>query len=143
MSLRVYEKQSPFKWNAPHSRRLLRQRAARNDTDNEILVDGAQNIWICQMGRKAEDGGFAEFVEKVSAAEIVFGGLNVWYQSPGNGLVRFGWEGPLSVEGVEIQLHDYPRYDNPYVRAEFDPREIRISAGDDELKLDWRVESVQ
>jgi hypothetical protein len=151
MSLRAYEKQSPVKWNAPHSRRLLRHtcpggrcqgRAARNDTDNEILVDGAQNIWICQMGRKAEDGEFAEFVEKVSAAEIVFSGLNVRYQSPGNGLIRFGWQGPLSVDGVEIQLHDYHRYDNPYVVAEFSPREIRVSVGDDDLNLDWKVESM-
>jgi hypothetical protein len=111
------------------------------DVSREILVDGAQNIWVCQMGRRAEDAGFAEFVEKVSAAEIAFSGLSVQYQSPGNGLVRFGWEGPLSLGGVEIQLHDYPRYDNPYVKAEFDPTEIKVSAGGHELNLDWNMES--
>jgi hypothetical protein len=111
------------------------------DIGREILADGAQNIWVCQMGRKAEDGEFAEFVEKVSAAEIAFRGLNVRYQSPGNGLVRFGWEGPLSVDGVEIQLHEYLRYDNPYVKAEFDATEIRVSAGGHELNLDWNMES--
>ena len=141
MSLRVYEKQSPIKWNTSHSRRLLRERTARNDTDHELLVDGAQNIWICQMGRKAEDGAFAEFVDKVSAAEIVFSGLQVRFRSPGNGLIRFGWEGPLSMEGVEIPLHNYPRYDNPYVQAEYDPVEIKVSAAGHELHLSWNISS--
>lgn len=111
------------------------------DVGREILVDGAQNIWVCQMGRKADDGEFAEFVGKVSAAEIAFRGLSVSYQSPGNGLVRFGWEDPFSVDGVEIQLHEYLRYDNPYVKAEFDAAEIRISAGGHELNLDWNMKS--
>lgn len=109
------------------------------DTGREILVDGKRNIWVCQLGRKVEDGTFAEFVENISSAEVVFSGLNVQYRSPGNGLVRFGWEGPLSVDGVEIQLHDYPRYDNPYVQAQFDLAEIRVAADDHELYLNWRM----
>jgi hypothetical protein len=108
---------------------------ARNDTHNEIIADGARNIWICQMGRKADDGELAKFVDKVSAAEIAFSELEVRFESPGIGLVRFGWEGPFTVNGIEIQLRDYPRYDNPYVKAKFDPTEIRASAGGHELNL--------
>ncbi len=39
-------------------------------SDTEILVDGAQNIWVCQMGSRTEDGEFSEFVEKISSAQI-------------------------------------------------------------------------
>ena len=78
-------------------------------SDSEIIVNGAQNIWLCQMGRKAEDGEFAEFAEKVSAAGVAFSGMNVEFQSPGNGAIRFRWEGGFSVDGVEIQLHNYAR----------------------------------
>ena len=106
-------------------------------SDNEILVNAAQNIWLCQMGRKADDGTFAEFVEKISAAEVAFSGMNVTFQSPGNGSIRFGWEGGFSVDRADIQLHDYPRYDNPYVKAEFDPNEIYVKANQNELYLNW------
>lgn len=107
------------------------------DVGREILADGAQNIWLCQLGRKADDGAFEEFVERITAAGLAFSGMNVEFQSPDNGLVRFGWEGPLNVEGVEVPLHDYPRYDNPYVHAEFNPTHIRIVTGEHEINIEW------
>ena len=126
--------QNPYVWNKGNS---LRSNA--EDMNREIIVNGSQNIWICQMGRKADDGEFAEYVETVSAAEIAFSGMNVEFQSPGNGLVRFGWEGGFSVDGVEVQLHAYPRYDNPYVKAEFDPTEIHVVIDDHKLSLNWET----
>ena len=108
-------------------------------SDNEILVEAAQNIWLCQMGRKADDGMFAEFVENVSAAEIAFSGMNVEFQSPGNGAIRFGWQGGFSVDGVDIQLHDYPRYDNSYVKADFGSVESHIATDEHELHLNWEM----
>jgi hypothetical protein len=110
-------------------------RTSEEDLSRELIADGAQNVWICQMGRLAEDGEFADFVEKICAAELAFDGLTVRYRAPGLGLVRFGWDGPLTLDGAEVPLRDYPRYGNPYVQAEFDPREVRVRAGDEELGL--------
>jgi hypothetical protein len=104
----------------------------------EIIADGAQNIWICQMGRKAEDGEFAEFVDKVSVAQIKFNDMNVEYRSPSIGAVRFGWDGQLSVDGVEIPLRGYPRYENPFSKTEFNSDEIKIAADGHELILNWK-----
>ena len=109
------------------------------DVDREVIADGAENIWICQLGRKADDGMFEQFIESISSAELTFSGLNIEYQSPGNGLIKFGWETGLSVNGNEIQLHDYPRYDNPFVRAGFDPTEIHITTDEHELHLNWET----
>lgn len=109
------------------------------DIGRELIVPGKQNIWICQMGRKAEDGTFADFVENILAADVAFSGLNVQYRSPGNGLIRFGWDGPLTVDGAVIQLHDYPRYENPYTKAEFDPAEILVSTAEHKLLLNWET----
>jgi hypothetical protein len=143
--------QNPYFWreNLPqshgeHRDKEFSARAASlwqklEDVEREILVDGAQNIWLCQLGRKADDGTFEQFIESISSAGLAFSGMNVEYQSPGNGLVRFGWEGGFSVDGVEIQLHDYPRYDNPYVKAEFDPTEIHITSDEHELHLNWKT----
>jgi hypothetical protein len=107
------------------------------DLGREIIAPGKRNIWICQMGRKAEDGGFAGFVDKISAAQVIFKGQEVEYQSPGIGLVRFGWRRALSVDELEIPLRDYPRYGNSFVQAEFNPSEIRVVAGGHQLRLNW------
>jgi hypothetical protein len=142
--------QNPYFWNEETSspsrvgknkNSVLREspRLSPEDVGREVIVDGAHNIWICQMGRKADDGGFLEFVDKLSRAEVVFSGMNVQYRSPGNGVIRFGWEGALRVDGVEVQLDRYQRYDNPHAKAEFDPSEILISAGGHQLRLNWQT----
>ena len=142
--------QNPYFWNMDSKvSRLSSETSAKSldfalrknteDMNREIIVPGKQNIWLCQMGRKAEDGEFAEFVEKLSAAQIAYSEMNVRFQSPGNGAVRFGWEGGFSVDGIEIQLHDYPRYYNPFVKAEFNIDEVNISTGDHHLNLNWKT----
>lgn len=107
--------------------------------DREVIVPGAQNIWLCQLGQKVDDGSFNQFIDAICSAELTFSGLNVEYRSPRNGLVRFGWEVAFSVDNVEISLHDYPRYDNPYVQAEFDPSEIKVKTDEHELHLNWNT----
>jgi hypothetical protein len=137
----IAPKQYPVKRDSADDGRLPRRQntAARNDIHNEIISDGAQNIWICQMGRNAEDGEFADFAEKVSAAEVIFSGMNVQYRSPGNGLMRFGWEDNLSVDNVQIQLKDYRRYDNHYSKSEFSSHEIKVTVEEHELILNWQT----
>jgi hypothetical protein len=131
--------QNPYFWNTESDEPNLTFTHGKypEDMNREIIADGAQNIWLCQMGCKAEDGTFEQFIERICSAELTFRKLEVEFQSPGNGLVRFGWDGPLRVDGVEIPLHRYPRYDNPYVQAEFDTATINVSAGGYQLYLNW------
>ena len=143
--------QNPYFWrdNIPqdqqkHRGKDISARAASacqkpEDVGREILADGARNIWVCQLGREADDGAFPDFVEKISAAEIVFKGMNIRFRSPGNGLIQFGWKGPLTVDGVEIALKDYHRYDNPFVQADFNSDEVRVTAGERKLALNWKT----
>ena len=146
--------QNPYFWNSPGAEgadskvsRLSSEGGAKSgdfairqnpeDLEREVIVPGAKNIWLCQMGRKADDGEFSDFIGKLSAAQIAFSGMNVEFQSPGNGLVRFGWEGGFSVDGVEIQLHDYPRYDNPFVKADFATDKLKIFDKHHSISLNW------
>jgi hypothetical protein len=126
----------PFFWNCEEAAdEEIEFRKSGEDFHREVIAPGKKNIWICQLGRRVDDGSFDEFVEQISSARLEFSGLTVLFNSPGNGLVEFGWECPLIVDGESVQLHDYPRYDNPYVGAEFDPRELHIRAGGAELRL--------
>jgi len=132
--------QNPYFWNTKDTKEKdFAFRQDEEDFDREVIAPGKQNIWLCQLGRKEDDGSFEQFVEAISLAELVFSGQNVEYRSPGNGHVRFGWDQALSVDNVEIPLYGYPRYDNPYVQAKFDPNEIKVSAGEHELFLNWKT----
>jgi len=129
----------PYFWNdAGASYPGISIRKNPEDFGREVIAPGRQNIWICQMGRRAEDGEFGDFIRAICDAERTAEGLTVRYRAPGLGLVRFGWEGPLEVNGAEVPLRDYPRYDNPYIRAPFPADEIRVRVeGQEELLLRW------
>ncbi|MGE5375190.1 MAG: hypothetical protein ACM3XO_09045, partial [Bacteroidota bacterium] len=130
--------QHPYAWGTYRTETGDRQGSQKPlRSDQEVIANGAQNIWLCQMGCKTDEGPFADFVEKVSSAEIVFDGLNVRYRSPGLGSIQFGWDLPLSVGHTEVSLHDYPRYDNPYSKVGFNAETVKIATKDHSLTLNW------
>ena len=122
----------PYRWET----------APGEDQQCEIIADGrppeASHIWVCELGRRAADGDFASFSEKIIAARLEREALSVCYQSPSQGLLEFSWEGPLRKDGQEIKLRAYPRYDNPYIKADFPSDRILVQAGEFRLLLDWK-----
>lgn len=103
----------------------------------DLRANAPDNIWICEMGNAVSSGSYENFMAAVRAAPVEISGLNVLYQSPALGAVRFGWTGPLTVAGQDIELHGYPRFDNPYCQAEPGLRRYTIRHGDDELLLEF------
>ncbi len=92
--------QNPYFWNTESevSSRLrdaksgdfaLRKNA--EDVDREIIVPGAQNIWICQLGRKADDGSFEQFIDSHK-----FSGINLQRAECRISVTR-QWRSPIRV----------------------------------------------
>ena len=147
--------QQPVRW----------QNEPGEDAGRELIAAGRANIWICEVGRRGDAvdsatpasatdptaahrsaaDAFASFIDRICAAPVRYRGSGVVYDSPSQGRLEFGWRGPLRRNGAAVPLHDYPRYDNPYVRAEFPAARVTVFAGGCELVLDWagmrRVES--
>ena len=123
--------QHPWRWQDDEK--------AKEDYGRELIVDGKQNIYVCELGRAAEDGSFGEFMNRIQAAAIEADGLHIRYESPAQGVLEFGWEGPFTQNGEPVQLHDYPRYDNPYAQAPFPGDVIRFEHGGEWLELDWKA----
>jgi hypothetical protein len=123
----------PYRW----------QTEPGEDQGREVLAPGKQNIWICELGRRAVDGEFDRFVQRIIGAELSFGRLQVRYDSPSQGLLEFGWRAPLRRNGLlrrdgeELPLGGFPRYDNAYAQAGFPAREIAIHHQEHMLELDW------
>jgi hypothetical protein len=107
------------------------------DQNREVIVRSPRNIWICELGRAAADGDFETFMGRILAASVTFRNSRVTYHSPSQGLIEFGWKGPLRHESREISLQDYPRYGNPYVQAAFPSEQIEVSLDERNMRLDW------
>ena len=109
------------------------------DQYREIIARSKKNIWICELGRKETNGDFLFFIEEISEANILFQGLSVRYHSPTQGVLEFGRKNSLTINGQVVELDNYPRYDNPFCQAEFDPNEIQIKANGKEIYLNWKT----
>jgi len=104
-----------------------------------LVAQGRRNIWVCQLGREAVDGAFADWCQRIEEADLEFGELSVRYGAPGIGEARCEWDGAFTVGGEEIQLHGYPRFDNPYGASAYGSGEYAVAFGDHRLKLDFQA----
>jgi len=109
------------------------------DADQEIVAPGYKNVWICQLGRASVDGSFKDFVASVTQASLIVNGLNVRFDSPGNGLLEASWTGPLTIDGMDIPLSGYARFDNPYAKVAYDGLNYAITFQNSSLLLDFKT----
>jgi hypothetical protein len=110
-----------------------------NSAYRELRSHGQQNTWLCQMGRAARDGDFANFQRAVLALDVQFDGLSARCTTLGGEALAFGWEGPLLVDGREQPIGDFKHYENAYCEAELGAAQMEIRFGDQLLQLDFTV----
>lgn len=115
----------------------------------DLVADGGpDNVWIVEVGDAATAGSFEEFRAGLAAAPIEVeprpsrpdglpGGFDVRYTSPAEGVLAWGTDGPFSVDGEEVAVDGYPRFDNPWAQVPFDSRRVEIADGDHRLVLDF------
>ncbi len=121
----------PVRWAEPRRADvpLMRPLDAADDwrpEPYEVLAEGAENVWLCELGNPALHGSFDAFVEAVAGADVRGDARRVVYDSPSLGPVTFGWTGTLEVAGKAVPLDDYPRFANPYCTAEFNTTRFEI-----------------
>lgn len=102
-----------------------------------LIAEGRRNAWICLLGRRAVDGPFAAWCERVAAAHLEYGALAVEFDAPGLGRVAFAWEGDLTVDGEAVPIDGYARFDNPYCLAEHGSGAYEITHDGRTLRIDF------
>jgi len=106
----------------------------------ELRSYGLQNVWICQMGREELDGTFEEFQTRVLESELnMIDDLTVEYTNLRGTEIRFGWEGPLTVDGEEQALNGFKHYDGLYCEADFPAKTMDLRFLDWVLRLNFEV----
>ncbi len=122
-----------------HGYRWLEDRYDDNHPTIELRADSVDNIWVCELGDATHWESFEQFVEAITRADIECSGLDVRYESPTAGTVEFGWHGDLQVADAVVEIHNYPRFDNPYCQTEFGATQYHIEYAGEKLVLDFEV----
>ncbi|GHV20756.1 hypothetical protein FACS1894174_03210 [Bacteroidia bacterium] len=105
----------------------------------DYVAQGRQNTWICEMGSEKESGSFKQFTEAILSSKTYGDGLNISYQSPSLGKIEFGWEKPLFIQGKEISITGYPRFNNIYSQSEFNTLQMEIKYKNKSISLEFEM----
>ncbi len=104
----------------------------------ELRSYGRHNVWLCQMGRAAQDGTFLAFQEAVLGRSLAFDDLGAHYTTLRGDALSFGWQGDLLRNGEVEPLRGVRHFDSPYGVAELPADEMFIAAGKRALRLNLR-----
>ncbi|MCA9836495.1 MAG: hypothetical protein KC422_06265 [Trueperaceae bacterium] len=105
--------------------------------DIELRAHNRDNIWLVEMGNARVHGSFDAFVKKVVESRVSCEGLTIEYDSPTLGKTQFGWTEPLLINGKDIQIHGYKRFDNPYIQTEFSTTDYHVKKGESSLNISF------
>jgi hypothetical protein len=95
----------------------------------ELRSYGRETVWVCQMGRAALDGSFADFQAKVLALELSVAGLEVRMATLRGQHVTFAWNAPLTLDGVVQPITGFKHYENPYCTVDLPASQMDIRVG--------------
>jgi len=101
----------------------------------ELRSTARNNVWLCQMGRAAQDGSFADFQKAVFAMPVTFRNLGVSCVSLRGDSIAMDWAGPFTIEGIEQSLHDFKHYESPHCTYEVGSEEMDIRYAEWTLRL--------
>ena len=101
----------------------------------ELRSFGRENIWLCHLGRRAEDGGFAEFQRKILALRLDFTPLTVHCSTLRNETLSFGWSGALRVNEKDEAITGFRQFENPYCTVDPGASQMELIHGEDALRL--------
>lgn len=110
-------------------------------SDYELRVIGDKNVWIVELGSIEDYNSFEDFQDQVLDAELKIIpesiGYDIEYDSPLRGEATVSWEDPFYVDGEQIDLGDYPRFDNEYCYQEFGSEKTVIEFENQRLELNF------
>ena len=109
----------------------------------DLVAEGsARNAWVVEVARRADAGGFADFVERVTTAEIAMdrstpGDARLRYVSPSQGELRYSPRSGLTVEGAKVPVGGHPRLESPWGDVCHLGKFLALTEGERSLVIDF------
>jgi len=107
----------------------------RAGSTNDLIQDGRETFWVCELGSVESDGDFDAFMRRVEANPVTFRQGLLTYRSGGRDL-RLDYGRTFRVNGV-TQDSAHARHDSPYARTERGAQTMTIEFGGKRLFLDF------
>jgi hypothetical protein len=108
-------------------------------SNHELRAFGKKNTWIVELGSIEDYGSFQNFTSSILSTKVRIVpksiGFSVQYNSPLQGKVEVSWDGPMKVNGQEVDLGDYPRFENNYCYQEFNTMKTLLEFENQTLEL--------
>jgi hypothetical protein len=101
----------------------------------ELRSFAQHNVWLCQMGRAAQDGSFKDFQKAILSHPPTFTDLGVTCVALRGETIALDWEGPLLVDGTAQPLENFPHYESPYATCALGDTQMEIHFADWMLQL--------
>ena len=105
----------------------------------ELRSCGQHNVWLCHMGRAAQDGSFGDFQRQVLALDVNWQELAVRCSTLRGDALSFGWKEPFMVNGKEQPITGFKHYENPYCVADLPALQMEIRSSEYMLRLHFAV----
>ena len=107
-----------------------------------VAPGGADNVWIVEVGRRADHGDFADFVDAISAAEVavtrpVNNQQRARYVSPSQGELSYSRPEGLVVNGAPVAVGDHPRLESPWGEVCHLGKFLALNEGGHSLTIDF------
>lgn len=106
-----------------------------NYATRELRSYGQKNIWLCHLGREAQDGDFSSFQRNVLALDVKYTDSSVHFPTLRGETLAFDWQGPFLRNDREEPLSGYAHYENPFVVSEYPSHQLEILHGENGLRL--------
>ncbi|HLU41427.1 MAG TPA: twin-arginine translocation signal domain-containing protein [Microthrixaceae bacterium] len=109
----------------------------------DLVAEGsAHNTWVVEVARRADAGAFADFVERITTAEIAMdrstpGDPRLRYVSPSQGELRYSPRSGLTVEGEKVPVGGHPRLESPWGDVCHLGKFLALRDGDRSLVIDF------
>ena len=103
--------------------------------NRELRSSGRLNTWICHMGQELLDGTFADFQQKILAADLRMSEQSARLHSLRGDWLEFGWEGSLLVNDTPQPLDGFGHIESPYCAVPLPAAQMDILHGQSGIRL--------
>lgn len=107
----------------------------RSGSTEDLVQDGRETAWVCEISSTAEDGDFESFVRRVDGNPLSYLDGKLTYQT-GERHLELRYAHSFRVNGVE-QNAQYLRHGSPYATTARKPNQIDLACGGHRLHLDF------
>jgi hypothetical protein len=105
-------------------------------SSDDLIQDGCETTWICEISTAADDGDFDAFIHRVEVNRTSYLNGKLTYQSTDRHL-ELNYDRSFRVNGV-LQDSQYARHNSPYAKTPRKADQIVLTFGGHRLLLDFK-----